>query len=1302
MPIGLVPLLLSVAILAVPRSEGATSPSVSLASTRDALTILKTECFSCHNPEKKKGHLVLSTEEGLRKGGGTESGPVVIPGHPELSALVKVLSADADPHMPPKRQLSSPQVEQVRRWISEGATWDAAAVREESEAKAIVMADLPQAYHPSFALAVSADGRHLAASEGGRLRVFAIGATNLVLEGSVEAHTDAIQSLAWSHDGSQVASGAMQRVVTWSGRGLSKVREWQRGLSGRVTAMQFTPGDAAILIADGGFGQPGILRLLSLQAPHDADVTSWTAHRDTIFDLQLSRDGKQCVTAGGDKLIKIWDLATQRETATLEGHNAQVLTVGFNTNATQVASGGADKELKIWDVATREKISNLGQHTAALSKLTWLSETQALFVVREDGVVLRYTDIKAHTGEQSSESGREHRIGSLDGAGFALTATADRKKVFAAGENGEVFMWDGDGKLLAKTPIPHRQTPTSTIAAAIPPTSSNPSHNRVAQKPSLDSQTRRARAPSVPLDETKIETLTLSPARIVLTPGSASHGVAVSARSRDGFEWDVTSIARFAAPTDAPFQIGVYGSVSAQRSGKGRLKTHFAGRSAEIEIEVLGGNTNALSDTQSTPISFVRDVLPALSKAGCNAGSCHAKPEGQNGFKLSVFSYDPQNDFTEIVREDRGRRVFPAAPEESLILKKPSGQLPHEGGIRMDRNSPTYALVVRWIRDGLVFSQPNEPVLESIEVFPKERRYRKGASQPLLVQARYSDTTTRDITGLAAFASNDKEIVRVDESGRLSMGQLSGQGVVVARYMGFVADSQVLIPADSLFPESVYATLPRQNFIDDLAYTQFQRLGLFPSDLCTDEEFLRRSKLDVLGLLPTAEEARAFAADTTADKRSRWTEKLLGDPAYGDFWANKWADLLRPNPDRVGVKSIFTLDQWLRSSFRENKPYDQFVREILTAEGMNHREGPAVIYRDRREPADLTTMFSQLFLGTRLECAKCHHHPNEKWAQEDFYQFAAYFAPLKQKGAGLSPPISAGMETFYFSPGGEVRHPVSGKVMTPKAPDGPALKTSTADPRTSLADWLTAPDNPFFAKAAANRVWAAFFGRGLVEPVDDFRISNPCVNPALLTALAEDFVRSRYNLKALMRTLLSSRLYQLSSTPNTSNLTDTRNFSRAYRRRLSAEVMLDAVTDVTGVPDSFAAMPPGTRAMQTWSYKIDSQFLDAFGRPNSSSDCPCERDSHMSVVQSLHMMHSKGLQAKLSSPQGRARELAISPRPPADIIQELYWITLSRAPVETEARKALEAYLAPGATRQSATEDVLWALLNSAEFVFNR
>ena len=793
----------------------------------------------------------------------------------------------------------------------------------------------------------------------------------------------------------------------------------------------------------------------------------------------------------------------------------------------------------------------------------------------------------------------------------------------------------------------------------------------------------------------KLVRLRIDPARLELSGGDRPRPVLVSGILADGFEVDVTGLVRWGFETRGVARVEEIHKFRAMKAGSAVAVARLRGVEARLSIQVD-------SKEEPAPLSFVKDVLPVLSRLGCNAGACHAKPEGQNGFKLSVFSYDPRSDYTEIVREGRGRRVFPANPEESLILRKPTLGVPHEGGARMKSGSLEYELVARWIREGMAFEQPKESRLTGVEVFPRERRYRKGGTQRLLVWGRYADGTSRDVTDLAMFDSNDKDIAKVDEGGKVTVGVVHGEGVIVARYMGLVDASRITVPSERLYPETRYAALPVQNFLDPLAYAQFRRLGLLPSDLCSDAEFLRRSSLDTTGVLPTPEETIGFLASTEVDKRGRWVEKLLEKPEIADYWANKWADLFRPNPDRVGVKSVFLLDQWLRECFRENKPLDQFAREIILAQGSTHQVGPNVIYRDRREPPELTTLMSQVFLGVRLECAKCHHHPNEKWGQEDFYQLAAFFGPMKQKGSGLSPPISAGTEHFYFAPGGSVKHPVTGEVMKPKPPDGPMLEGSAAhDPRIDLADWMTSPKNPYFSRALVNRVWAVFFGKGIVEPVDDFRVSNPASNDPMLQALADDFAAHHFDLKHLLRTILESRLYQLSSVPNESNMADTKNFSRAYRRRLPAEVLFDAVCQVTASRETMAGLVPGARAMEAWTYKIESHFLDAFSRPNSSTDCPCERDRTTSVVQSLHMMNSKGLQTKFTDSNGRVKKLVESGRPLSELVTDLYIAAFCRYPEPGELEIAKAAYSAEGATRQTATEDVLWALFNSAEFVFN-
>jgi hypothetical protein len=1171
-------------------SVGAAQAPVGAGIAREAMLLLKGECFSCHNEKKKKGGLVLTSRESLLKG--SDSGPVAEGGRPQSSLLASVLLADADPHMPPERQLTDPQIALMRTWIQGGMVWDEAALLED-DTKPVALSPLPTSYQPVMALALAAESKRLAVGRGGAIVLHDASISGFPLLHRADAHRDAVQSLAWSADGRWLASGAFRRVVWWNGDTLTLQREWTDGLIGKITALQFSPDATKLALADGAAGRSGILRVIGL--PEGKVLASWSAHDDTIFGLDFSRDGTQLVSAGGDKLIKVWDVASHQELARLEGHSAQVLSVAFNADGTEVVSGGADKELNVWDVKTREKVISLGNHSGAVNAVSWPGDGKMIVAATSNGGVFAYTNLKRHTGTERSKGGDEKKISEPAGTVLSLASTPDGATNFTGGHDGVVHAWSREGKLLTK-----------------------------------------------------------------LSPGDATATIAKS-------------------DADQP-----------------------ASASATKPIETAARSPSGAGDSPAPKVSFVLDVLPAFSRAGCSAGGCHAKAEGQNGFKLSVFAYDPKGDYEAIVNGARGRRVFPAAPEQSLIVQKPTTAIDHEGGRRFEAGSELHRLLVQWLREGMAYRLPNEPELKRITVTPGERVYRKQGEQRLAVEAHYSDGTKRDVTRLAAFASNDPEFAAVNEDGLVKVGTLAGHGVIVARYMGLVADSQITVPADRVLPESRYAALPRHNFIDPLAYAHFQRLGLFPSELCSDAEFIRRAKLDAIGVLPTPAEVRAFLGDPAPDKRRKFIARVLDEPAYADYWATKWADLVRPNPDRVGVKSVFILDQWLRQSFRQNKPYDQFAREILLAEGSNHRDGPAVIYRDRREPADRATMFSQIFLGTRLECARCHNHPNEKWSQNDFYQFAAFFGSLKQKGTGLSPPISPGNETFYFAPGGTVKHPVTGEEMSPRPLDAVYRPESKdGDPRRALVESLITADNPYFAPAAVNRVWANFFGRGLVEPVDDFRISNPGAIPALLTALARDFVAHGYDLKHLIRTIMESRLYQLSSTPNEFNLADTRNFSRAYRRRLPAEVLLDALNDATGASDTFAGMPPGSRAIQAWSYKIESQFMDAFSRPDPSMDPPCERDTHISVVQSLHLMNSRALQTKLSSASGRARQLADSTKSPADIVDELYLATLSRLPTDEERAVATAAFAAEKVPRRNATEDVFWALLNSAEFVFN-
>ncbi len=748
---------------------------------------------------------------------------------------------------------------------------------------------------------------------------------------------------------------------------------------------------------------------------------------------------------------------------------------------------------------------------------------------------------------------------------------------------------------------------------------------------------------------------------------------------------------------------GLPNAAAMSADGKNVFAALDSGQVVRIDEKSKITELVAATERQSGSLSYTRDILPILTKAGCNLGSCHAKSSGQAGFRLSIFAFDPKSDFREVVNDSRGRRVFPALPEDSLILQKATVRIHHEGGQRFEPDSESAKTIAEWIRQGMPYETPNQPALAGIEITPDEKTYQKNEEQVLKVVAKYEDGSTRDVTALTDYVSSEKAIAAVDENGRVKTSAESGETVIVARYMGQVAISRVAVPADKILPPESYAKLTVRNEIDTFVHARLQKLGHLPSDTSSDVEFLRRTSLDAVGMLPTVEEARAFLADKNPSKYEQWIDQLLEKPEWADHWAVKWGDLIRPNPSRVGVKPVYLLDQWIRKSFRENKPWDRFVTELLTAEGNTHHDGPVAIWRDKRVPIDAATFVGQIFLGVRLECAKCHHHPTEKWDMTDYYQLAAFFTQMKRKGQAISAPISGEPESWWFAPGAAgIEHPVTRASLKPRPPADKEIPIAdTQDPRAVLAEWMTNPKNPYFAHAIVNRVWSSFMGRGIVDPVDDFRASNPPTNGPLLDWLAEDFVQHGYDLKHLMRTIMRSQTYRLSSLPNETNLADVKNHSRSYRRRLPAETLLDAVCQVTEVKETFSGLPPDALAKQTWNHKLASQFMDAFGRPNSSAECPCERDAKPSVVQALHLMNSTTLQEMLTDKAGRVERLARSDLKPGQIVEELYLACFSRFPEADEMAIACKAIGEDPASRRAGIEDLLWSLLNSAEFVFN-
>lgn len=710
---------------------------------------------------------------------------------------------------------------------------------------------------------------------------------------------------------------------------------------------------------------------------------------------------------------------------------------------------------------------------------------------------------------------------------------------------------------------------------------------------------------------------------------------------------------------------------------------------------------NVKNATQYPVPTFERDIQPILSRYGCNSGPCHGKARGQNGFALSLLGYDHDYDFAAITAEAKGRRLFPAAPANSLFLRKATGQTPHGGGKKIAPEEAAYQTLLRWIANGTPRTPANTPKIEKITVEPTELSLAFKQDQQILITATYSDGSSEDVTHLSTYQSNDAVYANVDKLGNIKSGSLPGEAAIMARYMEKFAVCNVLIPRPEAVPNDFYAKLPKNNLIDGHVWAKLQQLGLKPSEVADDATLHRRLYLDIIGRLPTPLETREYLSNKSPTKKTELIDKLLQRPEYSDWWANKWADLLRPNPYHAGIKAVYNMDAWLREVFRQNKPYDKFVKELLTAKGSTFRNGAAVFFRNRREPDELTTMVSQLFLGVRLDCAKCHHHPFEVWGQDDFYSLAAYFSRISHQGQGISAPISGGEEVIMFGGKRDVKHPLTGKVMSPKPLVGQADVLTEQDPRQVLADWVASKSNPYFTKVIVNRVWADLMGKGIVDPVDDLRATNPPSNGPLLDALAAEFQKQDFDLKQLIKLITSSYVYSLSTTPNETNSGDQRNFSRHYRTRLRAEVLLDATSDITTIPEQFSGMPIGTRAMAAWTVRMNSLFLDSFGRPDPNQDPPCERTSDTSVVQSLHLMNSPKLNAKIVDDQGRAAKLANSTLSNSDIVDELYLLVYCRLPSEAERKKALVRFEKKDSSRKIATEDLLWALINTPEFVFN-
>jgi len=713
------------------------------------------------------------------------------------------------------------------------------------------------------------------------------------------------------------------------------------------------------------------------------------------------------------------------------------------------------------------------------------------------------------------------------------------------------------------------------------------------------------------------------------------------------------------------------------------------------------------------PLSFRHDVLPVLSKAGCNSGGCHGALAGKGGFRLSLNAYDPATDHYNITRENRGRRIEFADPARSLFVIKPTAAVRHKGGKPLHEDSDDYKLLIEWIQQGAPGPSTDDTELNRIELSPALSQLNKGDTQPLTVHAFFSDGTKRDVTRWARFTSTDATVAEVDEATGLAKVIGYGEGAISVWYSGQIALARITSPWPSVIPDEVFARTPKRNVIDKRVIEQLRRLNLKPSKPSSDSEFIRRVYLDVVGMLPTPQETKAFLADTSETKRDDLIEKLLAQPEFVDYWAYRLSDLFLISSKKLRPMALKAYYDWLRGEIEKITPWDQLVRQVVAAKGDTLKNGAANFYSIHQDPETMAENVSQAFMSLSINCAKCHNHPLEKWTNDQYYSFANLFARVRAKGWGGDARSGDGARTLFIADRGDLIQPRTGKPQPPAPLDGQAIASdSTEDRREALADWLTSPENPYFTRSIANRVWANFFGRGIVEPVDDLRISNPASNEPLLQAISEHLAKNDYDLKSLMRLILRSETYRRSSTPLPENEGDQKYYSRYYPRRLMAEVLQDAITSVTRVSPKYNRITlsdgstegtslyrEGTRALQLSDSAVTSYFLKTFGRNEREITCECERSNKPSMVQVLHLSNGDTLNNNLRSKQSRVNTMITQSN--GDIIDEAYLLCLSRRPSDSERKRLQNIFeVAPETERRGVAEDLFWALMTSREFLF--
>jgi len=781
--------------------------------------------------------------------------------------------------------------------------------------------------------------------------------------------------------------------------------------------------------------------------------------------------------------------------------------------------------------------------------------------------------------------------------------------------------------------------------------------------------------------------LTVFPANVQLDGPRGIQQLLVTANADAADIHDATVLAEYATSDAAVAEISD-GVIRARGNGSATISIRLGEQQISVPVTVSGFD-------QAAPVVFHTEVLAALTKSGCNMGACHGSPSGKGGFRLSLRGYDPPLDLVTLRGEFFNRRVNVLKPDESLLLRKPLMEVAHGGGRRLDYNDPSHMVLRQWIAEGMKVEPEGTPELQSIKLFPSPRVLRDGADrQQLVVLGTFSDGAVRDVTALTAFDTSDESIAAITPSGVVTR-EGRGEATILARYLDRMSTTQISYLTER--KEFEWTNPAEETQIDNLVFAKLRQLQIQPSELCSDTDFLRRATLDLTGRLPTPEEAAAFAAEQTdsAQKRAQLVDRLLDSDDHAVYWSMKWSDLLRVNSKRLSSTGVHKFRRWLFEVVRDDMPLDQFVHRLLTATGNTQLNPAAAYWKSSRDEIDAVETTAQLFLGVRIQCAKCHNHPFEKWTQDDYYGMAAAFKRVGRKPTGLPED-----EFIFVQSSGEVTQPRTGQTMKVRLLlEGDVDVAAGDDRRVIFADWLVKPENPFFARSVANRIWGHVVGRGIVDPVDDFRDSNPPSNPELLNYLAEELTGSGYSSRHLLRTIMASRVYQLSSRRNQFNNDDEIYFSHATTRMLTAEQLLDAICSVTGLPEQFAGMPGGTRAVALVDPPEGHKFLQVFGQPQRELPCECERSTDSNLSQALQLINGPTVHDKLRSDAGNIHRWIQEGRSDEQIIDSLYLAALSRPVLPGEKETAL-AHIKAGEDRVRSVEDVAWAIINSKEFLF--